>query len=301
MRVPARVAARLRRSARDADAIVARLASLGFPVDAIETRPALTNVVVGRIVNLGTHPNADRLQLCTLDTGDGAHADDRNRRDERCRRARSFRSRPSARTCRSRRSDRAKCAASIRRACCVRPTSSACRRSGSKTASCSSTRRFRWAPTSSPHFRLTEPVLDVDVTPNRPDALSIVGLARELGRGVRDRTALAAASIVDARRTAHDARVTIETVDCKRFVFPRVRRHARRPGRPDPHPARPRRTAADQQPGRHLELRDARARAAAALLRFRARAGGASDRARCPRRRALHDPRRPRARRSIRA
>ncbi len=29
-------------------------------------------------------------------------------------------------------------------------------------------------------FRLGDPVLEVDVTPNRPDALSIVGLAREL-------------------------------------------------------------------------------------------------------------------------
>jgi len=53
----------------DADAIVARLAALGFPVDEIVTRPRLTNVAVGRIDKLEPHPNADRLQLCTVDVG----------------------------------------------------------------------------------------------------------------------------------------------------------------------------------------------------------------------------------------
>ncbi|MBV8749828.1 MAG: phenylalanine--tRNA ligase subunit beta, partial [Candidatus Eremiobacteraeota bacterium] len=53
----------------DADVIVTRLAALGFPVDDVETRPTLTNVVVGRIAKLERHPNADRLQLCTIDVG----------------------------------------------------------------------------------------------------------------------------------------------------------------------------------------------------------------------------------------
>ena len=53
----------------DADAIVARLATLGFPVDAVETRPAITGVVVGRITKIEKHPNADRLQICTIDIG----------------------------------------------------------------------------------------------------------------------------------------------------------------------------------------------------------------------------------------
>ncbi|HEV2644275.1 MAG TPA: hypothetical protein VGT98_16310, partial [Candidatus Elarobacter sp.] len=53
----------------DADDIIARLAALGFPVDDVETRPELTNVVVGRITKLERHPNADRLQLCTVDVG----------------------------------------------------------------------------------------------------------------------------------------------------------------------------------------------------------------------------------------
>ena len=49
-----------------------RLATLGFPVDEIETRPAITGVVVGRIAALEKHPNADRLQVCTIDVGANA-------------------------------------------------------------------------------------------------------------------------------------------------------------------------------------------------------------------------------------
>ena len=53
----------------DANAIVERLASLGFPVEEVIERPKLTNVVVGRIVKTAPHPNADRLTLCTVDVG----------------------------------------------------------------------------------------------------------------------------------------------------------------------------------------------------------------------------------------
>src|ERR1700736_2903571 len=53
----------------DVDMVVNRLATLGFPVDEVIARPKLTNVVTGRIVKLERHPNADRLQLCTIDTG----------------------------------------------------------------------------------------------------------------------------------------------------------------------------------------------------------------------------------------
>ncbi len=71
------------------------------------------------------------------------------------------------------------------------------------------------------HFRLDQPVLEVDVTPNRPDALAIVGLARELAAsfGVPLREP-ETESPYDGE--SDDARVTIETVDCKRFVFQRA-------------------------------------------------------------------------------
>ncbi len=53
----------------DTEAIAARLAMLGFPVAEIEKRPAITGVVTGRIVELERHPNADRLQVAKVDVG----------------------------------------------------------------------------------------------------------------------------------------------------------------------------------------------------------------------------------------
>ncbi|HEY1654979.1 MAG TPA: phenylalanine--tRNA ligase subunit beta, partial [Candidatus Tumulicola sp.] len=51
----------------DAAAVADRLAMLGFPVDAIEARPNIDGVVVGRIARLEKHPNADRLQVAQVD------------------------------------------------------------------------------------------------------------------------------------------------------------------------------------------------------------------------------------------
>ncbi len=53
----------------DAQAIADRLAMLGFPVEEIATRPRITGVVAGKIVELAKHPNADRLQVAQVDVG----------------------------------------------------------------------------------------------------------------------------------------------------------------------------------------------------------------------------------------
>ncbi len=53
----------------DSQDIADRLASLGFPVEEIVRRPAIDGVVVGKIVALEKHPNADRLQVGTIDVG----------------------------------------------------------------------------------------------------------------------------------------------------------------------------------------------------------------------------------------
>ena len=55
----------------DAGAIADRLAMLGFPVEEIATRPEITGVVAGRILKLEKHPNADRLQVAQVDVGAG--------------------------------------------------------------------------------------------------------------------------------------------------------------------------------------------------------------------------------------
>lgn len=51
------------------DAIADRLAMLGFPVEEIVRRPEITGVIVGKITALAKHPNADRLQVGTIDVG----------------------------------------------------------------------------------------------------------------------------------------------------------------------------------------------------------------------------------------
>lgn len=53
----------------DTDEIAHRLAMLGFPVEDVVRRPKITGVVVGKIVELAKHPNADRLQVGTIDVG----------------------------------------------------------------------------------------------------------------------------------------------------------------------------------------------------------------------------------------
>ena len=53
----------------DAQTIADRLATLGFPVAEIIRRPRVTGVVVGRIVTLEKHPNADKLQVGSIDVG----------------------------------------------------------------------------------------------------------------------------------------------------------------------------------------------------------------------------------------
>jgi phenylalanyl-tRNA synthetase beta chain len=55
----------------DAEAVAERLAMLGFPVDAIERRPTISGVVTARIEGVERHPNADRLLVARVDAGAG--------------------------------------------------------------------------------------------------------------------------------------------------------------------------------------------------------------------------------------
>ena len=53
-----------------------RLAMTGTEVERVETHgvAALENFVVGKVVEAGRHPDADRLSVCQVDTGDGTPA-----------------------------------------------------------------------------------------------------------------------------------------------------------------------------------------------------------------------------------
>ena len=205
----------------NADEIIARLATLGFPVDEVIARPKLTHVVVGRITKLAKHPNADKLQLCTIDIG----AEKKLTIATAATNVAEGQVIPVALI-------GAELAGGLK----IAPRKM--RGIDSEGMLCSAEELGlpgEWfedgimqLDPSIPlgtdvvaHFGLSEPVLEVDVTPNRPDAMSIVGLARELaasfGTPLRE-----PATQVQYDGGSDDARVTIETLDCKRFVYQRV-------------------------------------------------------------------------------
>ncbi len=211
------------------DELVERLAALGFPVAGIERRPRVSGVVAGRIVKLDRHPNADRLQICTVDvrgpallsiaTGAtnvaagqivpvatlGAHLLDLQGRPLRIepRQMRGFESQ------------------------------------GMLASAAEFGFEGEWfedgimqldATTALGTdvvalFGLNDPVLDVEVTSNRVDAMCVVGIARELaasyGIGLREpRTTLDVATD-SLTPTSADLRVTLESPDCPHFVAQR--------------------------------------------------------------------------------
>ena len=55
----------------DSAALAHRLTMLGLEVDSVEpVAPALDQVVVGRVLDVQQHPNADRLSVCSVDVGE---------------------------------------------------------------------------------------------------------------------------------------------------------------------------------------------------------------------------------------
>lgn len=201
------------------DDIAARLATLGFPVDDIVRRPNLSGVRIGRLTRVEKHPDADRLQVCTVDIG----------------------------------TDRAltiATAATNVAAGQVVPVAiigaelvgltigpRKMRGIASEGMLCSAEElglEGAWfedgimqLETNLPigadfieMFRLNDDVLDVEITANRVDAMSIVGLARELAASLGV-AIVEPALAVAASTTASDTlaiTVSIESADCTRFV-----------------------------------------------------------------------------------
>ena len=58
----------------DADSLAATLTSLGLEVDAVEpAAPPFSNVVVATVARLEPHPNAEKLKVCEVDDGGGRY------------------------------------------------------------------------------------------------------------------------------------------------------------------------------------------------------------------------------------
>jgi phenylalanyl-tRNA synthetase beta chain len=212
----------------DIDALVTKFASLGFPVESLERRPFISGVVVGTIVKLEKHPNADRLQVCTLDVGA-----------------------PQLLTI-------ATAATNVARAAVVpvaligaqlpqlRIEPRKMRGIDSQGMLCSAQELGlpkEWfedgimqLDAQTPNgtdvvqfFGLDLPVLDLEVGANRGDALSLVGIAREIAAVLGARLRFPPL-LSDAREPAeNDVRVTLESVDVRRYVAQRVSQVSVRP------------------------------------------------------------------------
>jgi len=211
------------------DEIVERLAMLGFPVESVERRPQLSGVVAGRIVALEPHPNADRLQVSHVDVGAAQPLVIAT----------------------------AATNVAVGQTVPVATIGAQLVRDGkpllielrpmrgleSQGMLCSAD-ELGFEPALFEdgilqlddsvvpgtdvveHFRLLDPVLEIEITANRVDVMSMVGVARELGAafsaGVRDpieRLHLPTAAPQDA--SSGDLRVSIESPDCRRFVAER--------------------------------------------------------------------------------
>jgi phenylalanyl-tRNA synthetase beta chain len=204
------------------DEIAQRYATLGFPVDDIERRTKLSGVVVGRLTRVEKHPNADKLQVCTVDI-----ALDRTL---------------TIATAATNVAEGDVIPVATIGAQLVGLTIGPRKMRGldSEGMLCSASelglpeewfedgilqleRGLEIGADFIAMYRLNDDVLDVEVTANRVDALSVVGLARELaaslGVAVREpetKLVRAPAEVPD------DATVRIESADCKRFVAQRI-------------------------------------------------------------------------------
>lgn len=205
---------------RDHVAIAERLAMLGFPVDAVEMRPTITGVVVGRIATLERHPNADRLQLCGVDVGGGR---------------RLTIATAATNVAQGQTIAVATIGAKLPQLTIEPRTMRGIASEGMLISAPELALEESWfedgilqldpgAPLGANAVELLgldEPVLDVDVTANRVDALSIVGLARELAAafGV---TLREPPTSVATQGTSDDVRVTLQSLDARRYVVQRV-------------------------------------------------------------------------------
>ncbi|MBV9270129.1 MAG: phenylalanine--tRNA ligase subunit beta [Candidatus Eremiobacteraeota bacterium] len=197
------------------------LAQLGFPVESIEERPVITGVVVGKIVELDRHPNADRLQVGKIDVGNGGLLTIAT---------------AATNVAQGQTIPVATIGAKLPHLTIERRKMRGLESEGMMISADELALPSEWfedgimqlEPDVAPgtnvieYFRLCEPVLDVEVTSNRVDALSIAGLARELAAALKVPLRLPDLTNPGTLDDGADApNVTIETPDCHRLVAQR--------------------------------------------------------------------------------
>ncbi len=204
----------------NAPQIAELLAQIGFPVDAIEERPVVTGVLVGRIETLEKHPNADRLQVAGIDVGNGALLTIAT---------------AATNVERGQTIPVAIVGAQLPQLKIERRAMRGVQSEGMMISADELALPAEWfedgilqlEPSLQPgtdvveHFRLTEAVLDVDVTSNRVDAMSMIGLARELAAYQAVPLRLPSFEYAVQADEEPPPRVEIASPDCRRFVVQR--------------------------------------------------------------------------------
>jgi phenylalanyl-tRNA synthetase beta chain len=197
--------------------IAEMLAEIGFPVDSIEERPLVTGVLAGRIEQLEKHPNADRLQVGKIDVGNGALLTIAT---------------AAANVAHGQTIAVATIGAQLPRLKIERRKMRGLESEGMMISADELALPSDWFedgimqfdPDLQPgtdvieYFRLSEAVLDVDITSNRVDAMSMLGLARELAS--YQSVPFRPPQLRDVPQTLQSsARVTFESRDCKFFAL----------------------------------------------------------------------------------
>ncbi len=203
----------------DARRVAEMLAQLGFPVERIEDRPRISGVVAGRIVELQKHPNADRLQVGLIDVGDAQPLTVAT---------------AAANVAAGQMIGVATIGARLPQLTIERRKMRGIESQGMMISADELALDPQWfedgilqlgndaAPGDDlvERFGLLEPVLDVEITANRVDAMSILGLARELA-AVQGAT-LQLPPLTDVTPANDDSpAVLVESPDCVRFIAQR--------------------------------------------------------------------------------
>ncbi|HXM07976.1 MAG TPA: phenylalanine--tRNA ligase subunit beta, partial [Candidatus Acidoferrum sp.] len=206
----------------DADSIADRLASLGFSVAQIERRPQITGVSIGKVLDIAKHPNADRLQVAHIDAGD----------EEPLTIATAATNVEAGQTIAV-----ARIGAVLPQLTIAPRTMRGIASQGMMISAEELALTAEWfedgimqfdaqTPAGADVvalFGLNDPVLDVEITTNRADAMSVLGLARELAASYR--CTLRLPEILEKAVTGSNAdpgvAVDIATPGCTRFVVQR--------------------------------------------------------------------------------
>ncbi|MBV8726716.1 MAG: phenylalanine--tRNA ligase subunit beta [Candidatus Eremiobacteraeota bacterium] len=206
----------------ESQTIADRLAQIGFPVDEIAKRPALSGIVVGRIATLERHPNADRLLVAGVDVGDGrrlniATAATNVAVDQTIAVATIGARLPNLTI------ERRKMRGFESEGMMISADELALPAEWFEGGILQLNGDARVGEDVVQWLQLSDDVLDVDVTTNRPDVLSIFGLARELAAAYHTplRPPNGMQQVVPGGSDSQGVRLTLKSKDCTRFVAQR--------------------------------------------------------------------------------